>query len=329
MGSPPQTKHSWPVRVGKHRRKNDHPMEFGKLQDISKVNFTLPQDHPDTIHVLQALGKPPGTALRIYIGATGWGNQEWVGKWYPPATRSSDFLQHYTHQFRTIELNTTYYRIPDPATIQRWIKYCTPGFKFCPKIPQIISHEKYLLHTETETEQFCAAIRPLGYHLGPCFLQLPPGLGIGQFPRVEHYAHHFPQDIPLAIEFRHESWFEQNPITDEAFHYLIHNHIGTVITDVAGRRDALHMRLTTPTLMLRFVGNGLHPTDFSRIDEWVQRLVKWNRLGLQEAYIFLHEPDTLDVPELANYLIEKINHQLQLDLKPPHRYAEGIQGSLF
>lgn len=304
-------------------------MEFGKVDDISKVDFTLPKDHPDTVNVLQALGRPVGTSLHVYIGATGWGNQEWVGTWYPYGAKSGDYLQHYTHQFCTIELNTTYYRIPDPQTVERWLKHASPGFKFCPKVPQVISHEKYLLHAEVETKAFCDAMRPLGYHLGPCFLQIPPGIGIAQFPRVEHYVHDFPNDIALSVEFRHESWFQDNPLTDEAFHFLIHNHIGTVITDVAGRRDALHMRLTTPTLLLRFVGNGLHPTDFARIDDWVERLVRWNQLGLQEAYIFLHEPDSLDVPELAIYLVDRLNERLHLNLKAPHPFEAGKQGSLF
>lgn len=304
-------------------------MKFGKLENIEGVDFSLPPDHPDTLHVLQEGRRPPGTQLHIYMGCTGWGNQEWVGKWYPTGAKSGDFLKHYTHQFNTIELNTTYYRTPDRFTIERWLQNTSPGFKFCPKIPQGISHRRYLLHAEEETLAFCKAVSGLGYHLGPSFLQLPPNFGSGQFARLENYIAAFPKEVPLHFEFRHTSWFEDTPLVDEAFQAMIKEKSGTVLTDVAGRRDVLHMRLTTPVLMLRFVGNGLHPTDYSRIDEWVDRLKKWNDLGLREAYFFLHEPETIDVPDLAIYLADKIREKLNISVKPPHPAGGPVQGTLF
>ena len=92
---------------------------------------------------------------------------------------------------------------------------------------------------------------------------------------------------------------------------------GSVITDAAGRRDCVHMELTTPDAFIRFVGNGLHPADFSRIDAWIERLVTWKDQGLNKIYFFLHQHDEKDTPILADYTIKKFNEKLGTDLQPP------------
>ncbi len=94
-------------------------------------------------------------------------------------------------------------------------------------------------------------------------------------------------------------------------------HVSTVITDVAGRRDVLHQRLTTPSVIIRFVGNDLHETDFSRIDEWVEKLKTWFALGLHEVYFFTHEPDNIHAPRLAKYLHDKIKGSFEAIVRGP------------
>ena len=116
-------------------------MKFGKLEDISQVNFTLPPTHPKTWQVLgNAMRDRQNKDFNVYFGATGWSNKEWVGKWYPGSAKPKDYLYHYTRQFNTIELNTTHYRIPDNRTVDRWRETAPDGFLFCPKVPQLISH---------------------------------------------------------------------------------------------------------------------------------------------------------------------------------------------
>ena len=85
-------------------------MKFGKLQDISKVDFTLPPDAGENELFFDRL--PKSENVTIYIGCTGWSMKEWVGRVYPKGTKTKDYLQHYGKQFNTIELNTTHYRIP-------------------------------------------------------------------------------------------------------------------------------------------------------------------------------------------------------------------------
>ena len=305
-------------------------MKFGKLQDISRVNFALPPDPAGNKKVLTGLAvreEPP----TCYIGCTGWSMPEWVGKVYPKGTKSKDFLKYYSQQFNTIEFNTTHYRIPGFSTVEKWYDESAPGFKFCPKVPQSISHSKDLGASSDSLEVFSDAILGLKEKLGPCFLQLPPYFGHDRLALLEHFLQRWPSAIDLAVEVRHESWFEADSKRRDFLNLLFRYGVGTVITDVAGRRDVLHMALTSGIAMVRFVGNGLHPTDYTRIDKWVERIDDWFELGLQEIFFFTHEPDNILAPELARYLFEKIRNNSTIRVKGPTLLdeQEGEQMTLF
>lgn len=305
-------------------------MKFGKLPDISQVDFTLPADASATAAVLQRDGDST-TPLQFYIGCTGWSMKEWVGKVYPAGAKTKDYLRHYAQQFNTIELNTTHYRTPNKATIDKWKAESTPDFRFCPKILQAVSHSRNLGAGTGQLLEFCEAIQGLEEKLGCSFMQFPPYFGRDRLPLLESFLEKFPDHIPLALELRHESWFESEENQEALFSMMEKYEVSTVITDVAGRRDVLHMRLTTPTAMIRFVGNGLDPTDYSRIDDWVERIMSWQALGLREVYFFTHEPDNLLAPDLAKYLCVKLQPFENVKTRGPKFYDDGVgeQMSLF
>ncbi len=305
-------------------------MKFGKLPDISQVDFQLPPDPPETTAVLRRSGRREGP-LRVYLGGTGWSMKEWVGRVYPPGTKTKEYLRQYTRQFNTIELNTTHYRIPSPEMAERWYAEAAADFHFCPKVPQTISHSRDLGLNGTQIELFAEAVSLLREKLGCCFIQLPPYFGFDRLGLLEHFARRWPAAIPLAVELRHESWFEEADNRRSVFDMLTGYGIAAVITDVAGRRDVLHMHVTAPITMVRFVGNGLHPSDFTRSDDWVQRLLTWRKLGLQRVYFFTHEPDNLQSPELAAYLLEQLDEQEDIAVRGPRllNTEEGGQMRLF
>jgi uncharacterized protein YecE (DUF72 family) len=307
-------------------------MEFGKLEDISAVDFRLPPDPPATggfLAGLPAREHPP----RLYLGCTGWNMREWVGTVYPKGAKSKDYLREYARQFNTIELNTTHYRIPDEATVQRWKEESAPDFRFCPKVPQSISHSNNLGLGTPFIPAFCKAVEGLGEKLGCCFLQLPPYFGQDRLALLEAFLRAFPRHIPLALELRHESWFKPTEKSEALFQLMGQTGVAAVITDVAGRRDVLHQRLTASRTLVRFVGNGLHPTDYSRADAWIERLAQWYEAGVAEVFFFTHEPDNLQAPELAAYFLEKTRQVLpQVRTRGPElRGSErtGEQMSLF
>ncbi|KOY84903.1 hypothetical protein AD998_00925 [bacterium 336/3] len=300
-------------------------MDFGKLKDISHIDFSLPTESSENKRVL---AQKYDKTLEVYVGCPIWATKEWVGKIYPSNAQSKDYLKYYAEQFNSIELNTTHYRVPDKETIEKWKEDVTEGFKFSPKFPQPISHEKKLQGVGLMVKEFCDAIAGLKEHLGVSFLQLPPFFEFKDLHILESFLNSFPKEIPLSIEFRHASWFK-NDAFEKTAQILEKHHISTVITDVAGRRDVLHQRITTDTLLIRFVGNTLHPTDYTRIDTWVEQLKNWFEQGLKTLYFFVHEPDNVLAPDLSVYFIQKLNNVCKLQLKIPQIKQKDIQIKLF
>ena len=301
-------------------------MKFGKLPDISNVNFNLPDVADKNIELLKKYNNKNTT---IHVGCTGWSMKEWVGKVYPQKTKSKDYLKYYAQQFNTIELNTTHYRIPDLATIEKWKNESTDDFRFCPKILQNISHRNDL-GMGGLLDNFCNAIVMLEEKLGCCFIQLPPYFGADRLGQLENFLERFPKEIPLAVEVRHESWFTNETNSEALFSLLKKYNKSTVITDVAGRRDVCHMRLTNDVGMVRFVGNNLHPTDYQRIDSWVKRIKAWSAAGLRELYFFPHEPDNLLAPDLSLYLVQQLQKHVNSTVRGPKFHQnEDQQMSLF
>lgn len=306
-------------------------MDFGKLNDISKVDFSLPPDHTQTIGTLQKF-ENKADDFEVFVGCPIWACESWVGKWYPAGTPPKDFLKQYARQFNTIELNTTHYRIPDFSTIDKWRESTPNSFRFCPKILQSVSHTQLLQNIDTLMNLFCESIWQLKDRLGICFLQLPPYFTPDKLAVLENFIKYFPPEIALSVEFRNEAWFmKKNGIApfDVAAQLLETYQISTVICDVAGRRDVMHQRLTTATAVVRFVGNSLHLSDYQRIDEWVERLKTWQDEGLKKLYFFVHEPDNTLSPDLALYFISQINKVCHLNIRKPITYQQIIQSKLF
>lgn len=304
-------------------------MEFGKLKDISKVDFSMGTVPPHTTKLLKRLPSPTKKA-NFYFGCTGWGMKEWVGKYYPAKTKTKEYLYHYSRQFSTIELNTTHYRIPNPQTIQNWYELSEKNFKFSPKIPQSISHSNDLGAYGKQIDLFCASIIGLKEKLGTSFMQLPPNFGPNRMAILEQFLSKFPTDeIPLAIEVRQEDWFKDAHYFQLLLNLLTSHNVGTVITDVSGRRDVLHLGLSTPCAMIRFVGNTLHPTDYERVDEWIDLLTGWMKQGLQEVYFFSHQPDNILSPEMCIYLIEQLEQKSDLSFSVKTKPIDDGQMTLF
>jgi uncharacterized protein YecE (DUF72 family) len=306
-------------------------MDFGKLSNISSVNFALPPDDPETARVLR--GATPRVGLpRVYVGCTGWAMKDWCGWVYPKACKPSDYLKYYGQQFNTIELNTTHYRTPSFADIGKWRDQTPADFRFAPKMLQTVSHSKNLGYGTGLTGQFCEAILALEEKLGVCFMQLPEYFNATHLPIFEKYINKLPKSVPFSVELRGSEWFNFSKNAEKAppvktgqaiqcindfYRILEENKVSTVITDVSGRRDILHQRLTTPTAIVRFIGNDLHPTDYTRLDEWVQRLKTWFNMGLHEVYFFTHEPDNFTAPRIAQYFQEQIDAHFPAILRGP------------
>jgi uncharacterized protein YecE (DUF72 family) len=165
-------------------------------------------------------------------------------------------------------------------------------------------------------EEFSDAISAFEEKLGMVFLQMHDNFKPKDIDRVERFIADFPAAIPLAVELRNKDWFNEN---DEAerFYQLLEQHGKTnIIVDTAGRRDMLHMRLTTPTAFVRYVGAN-HESDYQRLDDWLARIKKWKEMGLQSLYFFVHQNIEKESPLLSAYFIQKLNKELGTELKIP------------
>ena len=207
----------------------------------------------------------------------------------------------------------------------RWKDRVGSNFKFCPKVSQAISHSGDLQGPGTMFTEFTDSIRHFEENLGTTFLQLPPRFGPDKMRVLEAFLYRFPDEIPLAVEFRHPEWFPEH----EVFDLLRSYNVGTVITDVAGRRDVVHSYVTSPSPFIRFAGNNLDTTDYDRINAWVDRLKTWIDAGVRELNFFVHEPNETHSPEMIAYLREKLNEVCEVKLPKVPLIAAGTQGTLF
>ncbi|MDT0647695.1 DUF72 domain-containing protein [Zunongwangia sp. F260] len=286
-------------------------MKFGKVDDPGRVNFALPETHLQTEKILSEKGSRNFYDVRV--GCAKW-NKTDLKKFYPRGTK--DELAYYSTQFNSIELNASFYRMFPEAQFEKWEEKAEEGFKFFPKIPSIISHIKRLNNCEELVDDVITNMLPLKDKLGMVFLQMPDNFQPKFMDRLEPFFKHWPKEVPLAAEFRHSDWHNDKVVAKELNELLIKYNISNIITDSAGRRDLLHMRLTTDTAFIRYNGAN-HETDYTRLDDWLERLEEWYKLGLKNVYFFVHQNMELASPLLSAYFIKKLNEKFGTELKIP------------
>lgn len=284
-------------------------MDFGKVDigELDQVDFTLPPDADGTSRLLGNLKGPKQKGTEIFVGCAKWGRKDWIGTIYPEGTREDDFLSHYARHFNCVELNATFYKLPSVRQAESWRAQVGETFKFCPKFNNKITHIKRLKEAEHFTRIFLDGVAAFGRNLGPMFLQTPPNYAARNFGTLREYLEGLPPGLNLFTELRHPSWFNESATFNKVFDLLEEHKVGAVITDAAGRRDCVHMRLTTPSAFIRFVGNGLHPSDYLRCDDWVNRIKTWMENGIEEVYFLMHQQEELFSPQLCRYFIQQTN----------------------
>lgn len=286
-------------------------MKIGRVEDPGSIDFTLPEDHPETSILLQNLQHPDN--LTLDVGCAKWSRQE-LKNFYPPEAK--DDLAWYASRFNAIELNATFYRYFSADQIGEWVEKVPPHFHFFPKVHQEISHRKWLANITTPVERFEKSITRFHQKLGTSFLQLRDNFAPKYLDRVIELVRIWPEDLPLAIELRHRDWFRDPTATEELFRVMQEYGVANVIVDTAGRRDLLHMHLTNDEAFVRFVGSN-HPSDYDRLNAWVERLAGWIGQGLRRIHFFVHENEEIDSPVLASWFIYQMNQKAGTDLILP------------
>lgn len=145
---------------------------------------------------------------QLFVGTSGWAYSSWKPDFYPAKLAQKKFLTHYATQLNTVEVNFTFRQLVKETTIHNWIEQTPAAFRFGVKAHQVITHIKRLKSAEDFVSRFLATIEPLAAagKLGPVLFQLPPNLK-ADIALLQDFLPLLPRSLPVAFEFRHESWF--------------------------------------------------------------------------------------------------------------------------
>jgi len=141
---------------------------------------------------------------RIFIGTSGWVYKEWANDFYR-GLKPKEHFQFYATQFPTVEINATFYRLPNLKMVHGWRKKAPRGFIFAVKGSRFITHIKRLNNLERSVGNFIRRISPMKEKLGPLLWQLPPSFKM-DLSRLEQFLKRLPKNLSHAVEFRHPSW---------------------------------------------------------------------------------------------------------------------------
>ena len=221
---------------------------------------------------------------RLRIGCSGWNYPHWrAGVFYPPRLPQRDWLTYYAERFDTVELNTTFYRLPQSAVVARWVSETPPGFIFAAKVSRYITHIKRLTEVSEHLPLLYERIEPLlqSPKLGPLLWQLPPTFRYDP-DRLCSTLEHLHDGRRHAFEFRHPSWFRA-----ETYSLLREHGAALVIADRPAVNTFQTHELTADYIYVRFhAGTRGRNGNYSRseLSEWAGRLDRWTKKGDVFAY---------------------------------------------
>ncbi|HET8580711.1 MAG TPA: DUF72 domain-containing protein [Nitrospiraceae bacterium] len=223
---------------------------------------------------------------RVLIGTSGWTYSNWRGPFYPVDLPSRRYLEFYSKQFPTTEVNYSFYHLPRLQTYANWASQVPDGFVFAVKASRLITHTKRLSRVEEPWRAFVQNAVTLGAHLGPILLQFPPSLQkdrhrLAEFLKDAQGASAGQARLRLVFEFRHESWF-----TDEIYRVLGRHGAALCIAD--SPNYPRHDVLTTDFTYVRFHGRiQLFASSYSKT-ELAEEARKINRYVQNGVEVFVY-----------------------------------------
>ncbi len=264
-------------------------------------------------------------SLPVYIGCPVWNSEGWSEVVFPPGTKRPQWLSWYTQMFNCVEGNSSFYAIPSVEQARRWASEAASGFRFCFKFPREVSHDRSLLNAEAPTVQFLLAIEEFARadRLGSTFLQLGPHFGADRIDILSKYLNQLPREFPLAVEVRHQSWYDSSSNEARLDEMLASLNIDKVIFDsrplnqappeddsekqAQTRKPKTPIRKTTTGKhpMLRLIGRNQMESVDSYIAEWVPTIADWVSAG-KTPYIFTHTPDDTFAPQMARRMWDQL-----------------------
>lgn len=262
----------------------------------------------------------------FYLGCAVWAYRPWIGSLYSRGT--TEFLRRYGERLTAVEGNTTFYSVPDAATVARWVEQTPEHFRFCLKLPRAVTHNGALLPQARSAWGFLDRMAPLGSRLGPMFIQLPPSYGPESIADLTEFLSQWPRlRVPLAVEVRHPRWYESRE-ADRLNGLLRSLGIGRVLLDsrpvygipadgsapdyqdhtadpqATSQRKKPNLPLqpvvTAPFTIVRYISHPDIPRNQAYLEGWADRIADW-LAGGTTVYAFIHCPIEDHSPAIARW----------------------------
>ncbi len=225
--------------------------------------------------------------MELHVGTSGYSYKAWKGIFYPEDLSAGDMLRYYAGRLGSVEINNTFYRMPTVSVLESWAGQVGDGFRFSIKASQKITHRKRLKEAGDETDYLVRTVRALGSRLGVLLFQLPPNLK-KDVERLTRFLELLPADLPVAFEFRHDSW------RDDEVHEALRAHGAALCcADSEDSEEDEPIVSTAPFGYLRLRRPGYAPEDLARWAERVQAQ-PWER-----AFVFFKHEDEGAGPRMA------------------------------
>jgi uncharacterized protein YecE (DUF72 family) len=199
--------------------------------------------------------------MQYYIGCSGWSYSSWQGPFYPKAIENSKWLKYYSNVFDYVEIDSSFYRIPNEFMVKNWYKRTPSNFRFTAKFPKVITHDKRLKNfDEDQLDYFFDSMSELKEKLLALLIQLPPSIQIVEgLDALRSILPHLDNSFRYAVEVRHRSWFQ-----DLAYNFFSNNNMCLVWSQLAD----IHTPpiVTSDFAYVRFIGDrSIQEKDFGRI----------------------------------------------------------------
>jgi uncharacterized protein YecE (DUF72 family) len=293
----------------------------------------------------------------LYLGCPAWGLKSWVGSFLPAGCKQRDFLAHYSRNLNTVEGNTTFYALPDRATTTRWRDETPPGFKFCLKVPQSISHHKKLRGCEAELAEFADRLALLGDRCGPAFLQLPPTFTARQLTDLRHFLQLWRSTCGLAVEPRHSDFFDgashehdfntlltefgaARCVFDTTALFSVDKSYDTWVSEAQNKKPkfALRHTRTGSFAFVRYVSHPNMQANETWLSTWASKVIDWLSKG-DDVYFFIHHPNDHFAPQVIRIFHHMISQRATSHVALPalphwgnedtHTHEKSLQEKLF
>jgi uncharacterized protein YecE (DUF72 family) len=262
---------------------------------------------------------------KIHLGTSGWSYEDWVGPFYPKQAKPKDFLQIYSSVFDAVEIDSSFYRIPNQSMISQWNKNTPSNFVFCPKFPKKITHDFKLENVGTTLNFFYKTVAGLGDKLGPLVVQLPPSFKYEKgLPILENFITTEMKTSAFrhAIEFRHKSWFR-----DDVYKLLESNNVSFcwsitqyVTTPTKLTSDFIYTRMVGERDITKF---NETQKDRSKLMGEMSQAVKSSIGSVDDAFIFFNNHFAGFGPESVNEF-RRLLGLMEMDLGKTQLPSENL-----